>query len=522
MDLEMEKEKEKVEVADADNAGIVDDATKLAAPATATSPRPPEAAQPAQTAAPRAPSPAPSTASSTGRPPYVPQFSAATQMILKRINSKPGSLSSALSSASSTFPRNIIKDSAFEDTKRRLVKTMNTSLTMPMPTLPSKQTPSSSTAKKSSAGNTMPLPMNDAFQLRTPAPAKYGSSTKEAPRSQKAPVQKTKGKPQRGTKRKRGKNDDDEDEDEGTSSSLSDLSDIESHTSAAAAANTAKENQATPTMTKSGRQVQKPAQYNPSQQSARDATTQKRKNYGKRTAEQALCKVCTRGLSVPANQIVFCDGCNLCWHQMCHDPYIDDEFVSNESRSWFCGRCMAKREKHLARKKNLDSFKGTSWAGKTNEQKRTYLSGVPHAQLVNIIMYSTELHPDLPIFPPETKRGATQAGRSSHESLRGKTESNINVGPNHYSSKVSTPDSHTVNVKTRVNKGVTGAENQDQIAREDSADSVPPAWPKVGRGCLAGLEINEDDLRDDNDYEAFSVTTYDSKGKKILENGMPI
>ncbi|KAI0110232.1 hypothetical protein F4814DRAFT_426285 [Daldinia grandis] len=476
--------------------------------------------EPVQPTPPKAPSPAPSTTSSTGRPPYMPQFSAATQMILKRINSKPGSLSSALSSASSTFPRNSIKDSTFEDTKRRLVKSMNTSLTMPMPTITPKNGSSSSSSKKLATGTTMRMPMNDAFQLRTPAPAKYGSTTKEASRGQKAPTQKSKGKSHRGTKRKRGKEDNDDDED--TSSGLSDLSDDESHSSTTAVAMTAKENQATPTMTKSGRQVQKPTQYNPSQQSARDAATQKRKNYGKRTAEQALCKVCTRGLSVPANQIVFCDGCNLCWHQMCHEPYIDDEFVSNETRSWFCGRCMAKRERHLARKKNIDGFKGASWSSKTSEQKRTYLSGVPHAQLVNIIMYSTELHPDLPIFPQETKRGAAQVGRPSQESIRAKAESNINVGPTHYSSKVSTPDSQSVNVKTSVNKGTTTAENQDQAAREGSADSVPPAWPKVGHGCLAGLEIDEDDLRDDNDYEAFSVTTYDSKGKKITENGMAV
>ncbi|KAI1651572.1 uncharacterized protein F4817DRAFT_324940 [Daldinia loculata] len=490
-----------------------------AAPAATKEMTPSQPLEPVQPPAPKAPSPAPSTTSSTGRPPYMPQFSAATQMILKRINSKPGSLSSALSSASSTFPRNSIKDSTFEDTKRRLVKTMNTSLTMPMPTITPKHASSSSTTKKPSAGTTMRMPMNDAFQLRTPALAKYGSTTKEASRGQKAPAQKSKGKSQRGTKRKRGKDDHD---DVDTSSSLSELSDDESPTSTIAVTTTTKENQAMPTMTKSGRQVQKPTQYNPSQQSARDAATQKRKNYGKRTAEQALCKVCTRGLSVPANQIVFCDGCNLCWHQMCHEPYIDDEFVSNESRSWFCGRCMAKRERHLARKKNIDGFKGASWSNKTNEQKRTYLSGVPHAQLVNLIMYSTELHPDLPIFPQETKRGAAQVGRPSQESLRVKAESNINVGPTHYSSKVSTPDSQSVNVKTSVNKGTTTAENQDQAAREDSADSVPPAWPKVGRGCLAGLEIDEDDLRDDNDYEAFSVTTYDTKGKKITENGMAV
>jgi len=34
--------------------------------------------------------------------------------------------------------------------------------------------------------------------------------------------------------------------------------------------------------------------------------------------------------------------------------------------------------------------------------------------------------------------------------------------------------------------------------------------------------MNEDDLRDTNDYEAFSVTTYDNKGRKVVENGMPV
>ncbi|KAI1415529.1 hypothetical protein F5Y13DRAFT_156229 [Hypoxylon sp. FL1857] len=472
------------------------------APAEAAS-----SAQPAQPSAPRAASPAPSTASSTGRPPYIPQFSAATQMILKRINSKPGSLSSALSSASSAVGKSSIEKSTFEDAKRRLVMNMNTSLTMPMPT--PKHTPS-----KSSTSNTLRMPMNDAFQLRTPAPAKHSQVAKQGSQGQKAPAQKPKGKSQRGTKRKRGK-----DNDEDTSSSLSDLSEAEGD---AAATASAKENQAVPTMTKSGRQVQKPTQYNPSQQSARDgASAQKRKGYGKRTPEQALCKVCTRGLSLAANQIVFCDGCNCCWHQMCHEPYIDDDFVSNESRSWFCSRCLAKRERHLARKKSLEGFKGVSWAAKSAEQKRAYLSGVPHAQLVNIIMYSTELHPDLPIFPAhEPRRGATQAGRpSSYESPRVKADSNVNVGPTHYSSKVSTPDSHSVNVKAGTK---TGAVDQNQAARESSTDSVPPAWPKVGQGVLAGLEMDEDDLRDDNDYEAFSVTTYDAKGKKIMENGMAV
>ncbi|KAI0597407.1 hypothetical protein F4775DRAFT_252420 [Biscogniauxia sp. FL1348] len=474
---------------------------------------------------PSAPSPAPSNASSSGRPHYVPQFSAATQMILKRINSKPGSLSAALSSASSVA--RTIEKATFEDAKRRLVMNMNTSLTMPMPT--------PRLGSSSSGPSTMSI--SDAFQLRTPAPSKNFPPPKP---TAKPPAPKTKTKTVRGTKRKRGKEDDD------GSSSLSDLPDSEGETASAS-----KDHQAAPTMTKSGRQVQKPAQYNPSQHS------QKRRNYGKRTAEQALCKVCTRGLSPANNQIVFCDGCNFCWHQLCHDPYIDDEFVSNESRSWFCTRCLAKREKHLARKKSLDGFKGVSWVTKSAEQKRAYLSSITHAQLVNIIMYSTELHPDLPIFPAHEP--AASAKRGPQGLFAGSTTDGLFLradagagGPINFVRKTSTPDRASPRSQTGTKAGGGGggsssssngrsgativaastttaamtqkvvAEAEDQAERESSVESVPPAWPKVGQGCLAGVDINEDDLQDKNDFEAFSVTTYDPKGKKIWENGMAV
>lgn len=344
---------------DKDKEGDAFAASAAAAAATAT-PSSQSAAQLPTPTNPRVSSPAPSTTSSTGRPPYMPQFSAATQMILKRLNSKPGSLSSALSSASSVTNKTSIEKSAFDDAKRRLVMTMNTSLTMPMPAPMVKATPPSKTLKPSTSA-TLHMPMNDAFNLRMPAPAPAPGSVKPQPMAkqptQKAPAPKAKGKRQRGTKRKRGKNDD-----EDTSSSLSDLSDEEGITVATTAS--AKETQAVHTMTKSGRQVQKPSQYNPSQQTA----AQKRKNYGKRTPEQALCKVCTRGLSPAKNQIVFCDGCNCCWHQLCHEPYIDDDFVSNQSRSWFCRGCVAKREKHLAKKIKLDTHKGVSWSAKSTEQ----------------------------------------------------------------------------------------------------------------------------------------------------------
>ncbi|KAF2969784.1 hypothetical protein GQX73_g3779 [Xylaria multiplex] len=454
---------------------------------------PPEADLSTTPATSLTPNPTPSPAGSAGHRPYVPQFSAATQLILSRINSKPGSLSAALSSASS-MARSIEK-STFEDAKRRLVMNMTTSLTMPMPT-PKPATSSS---------------IGSSFQLKTPTPVPNAGTVKHViakPPASKPPPIKQKGKAARGTKRKRGKDNLE------TSSSLTELSDTDTD----AAGNARK----VATMTKSGRQVQKPAQFNPSD----SVSSQKRKSYGKRTAEQALCKVCTRGLSPSMNQIVFCDGCNFCWHQMCHDPYIDDDFVSDETRSWFCGRCLAKREKALAKKKTLVEYKGVSWASKNTDQRRKYLTDLPHAQLVNIIMYSTELHPDLPIFPAQesgmtTKRGVQGiSGGSAAAGALPRPDARSNA-PASFNSTVSTPDTKASDTKSSIKrKGST--EGQGQAERESSVESIPASWPRVGQGVLAGLDMNEEDLRDKNDYEAFSITTYDNKGRKVMENGMAV
>ncbi|TRX93655.1 hypothetical protein FHL15_005331 [Xylaria flabelliformis] len=438
-----------------------------AAAAAAAAAAPPVADPPAPSVPSLVPSPPPSSTGFTGQRPYVPQFSASTQLILSRINSKPGSLSAALSSASSITKS--IEKSAFEDAKRRLVMNMNTSLTMPMPTV--KQEPSSS--------------MRDSFQLRTSAPGSATTTAKPVltkPAASKSLPSKEKGKAVRGTKRKRSKGNED------TSSSLSDVSDSEGNVKAHTAA----------TMTKSGRQVQKPSHFNP----ADAANSQKRKHYGKRTVEQALCK-------------------------MCHDPYIDDDFVSNETRSWFCGRCLAKREKALARKRILSEHRGVSWASKSMDQKRTYLTNLPHSQLVNLLMYSIELHSELPIFPGQepgmsTKRGAQgQSTGSTTTSTLPRADTKLS-GPTSFISAVSTPDAKAADGggKSRTKRGSTEARGQAE--RESSVESIPPAWPKVGQGVLEGLEMNEEDLRDKNDFEAFSVTSYDHKGQKVMENGMAV
>lgn len=125
-------------------------------------------------------------------------------------------------------------------------------------------------------------------------------------------------------------------------------------------------------------------------------------------------------------------------------------------------------------------------------------------------MYSLELHPDLPIFPEGSgaKRGRPSAAAQAKASP-------ASPGPIHFSKSVSTPDARPAN--GAVQNGTLG-----RTDRENSED-VPQAWPKIGSGVLAGMSLNEDDFEDKNDFESFSVATYDARtGRKVLENGMPV
>lgn len=276
-------------------------------------------------------------------------------MILSRINGKAGSLSSALSDVSAMAGN--IEQAALEDTKRRLIMSMNTTATLQVPPLKTAQTASNSASALSKVEDLGP------FQLRD---APLGQSL---PQQDSLKVPAKRGRPARGANTKRTKS-------EGTETPGTDSASVDDSKRTAAA-------DTTPTMTKSGRQVQKPTQYFPPASSSTSSSQKRKQHQGKRTAEQALCKVCTRGLSPAKNQIVFCDGCNACWHQLCHEPQIDHDYVSDQSRSWFCHRCLAKKERSGARRKAADPKtadlraaehktavhpKVISWKDKSNEQ----------------------------------------------------------------------------------------------------------------------------------------------------------
>ncbi|KAI5845395.1 hypothetical protein BZA05DRAFT_408391 [Tricharina praecox] len=153
--------------------------------------------------------------------------------------------------------------------------------------------------------------------------------------------------------------------------------------------------------TKSGRKVHRPAHFNPAQK-----TPSRRRGPYRRSHDARICKVCQRGHSPQSNMIVFCDGCNGPFHQLCHDPPIDDLVIQVESAEWYCAACAKSREQ-----KPLQM--GLPGTGLTEEEKKLYLASLPMASLMEIILFAEKTHPDLPIYDPRAKELAA-AFKANH------------------------------------------------------------------------------------------------------------
>jgi hypothetical protein len=303
-------------------------------------------------------------------------------------------------------------------------------------------------------------------------------------------------------------------------------------------------------MTKSGRQVLKPTAYNPA---AMDAASKRHRtgttgsSYGKRTAEQALCRHCSRMHSPAANQIVFCDGCNDGWHQLCHDPWIGADVVREQSKGWFCGGCLAKREARQGagkrkgvggeqqqqlgkggKEKDKDGGMGRgSWAGKPLQQKRAYLSTLPQQELVGLLMACLEVHPDLPVFPVSSA-GDQQTQQQQQQQPRSIFAGTTTEG------LFPRADAHPtgqINFVRKVAGKGKGSQKEDSQERgngaeeEEEFDPLAALWPRAGMGMYTRLLPDTEDearLVDAGDFEAFSVIVYDERGRKVEENGMKV
>lgn len=173
--------------------------------------------------------------------------------------------------------------------------------------------------------------------------------------------------------------------------------------------------------TKSGRKVHRPAHFNPAQK-----TPSRRRGPYRRNYDARICKICQRGHSPQSNMIVFCDGCNTPFHQLCHDPTIDDLVIAVESAEWFCVNCAKLRELRPV-------TMGLTGTMLTEEEKRIYLANLPMSSLVELIFHCESQYPDLAIYDPQTREIVRNLKRQSTTKPFGDNESsgmndNVSIG----------------------------------------------------------------------------------------------
>ncbi|OBT46171.1 hypothetical protein VE00_02870 [Pseudogymnoascus sp. WSF 3629] len=422
----------------------------------------------------------PSTNNSSGPSAFVSQpFSAATEMILKRLRGEGGPLNptSVLGVASQH------QAAAYEDVRRTVLEGMKTSHNMefaaptPTPRRPPKAPRTTSASGKGSASG-------------TPIGKKGGAKSR---------------------KRKRVK--DESEESAGESEEMSDLGDEDESDDSTSVT-------AFPSMTQSGRKVVKPTQFVPEVSAAppRKRSAPNRRPGPGRNVENALCKRCGRGHSPANNMIVFCDGCNIGWHQMCHDPVITEDVVKDETTEWFCVDCTAKRDKRKgerAKTSTPKSSEDTPWAGKSATEKRAYLTSFPHSHLVDLLLQATTLHPSIPITPPSTTIPSNAIRRvkvhpqqpfppsaTAASGLFPRASANpsapinfIRKLPLSETSPASSTPSPAVAVPA-LPQAYTDAdaegEEDDNMSRESTPASPP--YPRPGNGLMARLKSDVDDL----------------------------
>ncbi|KAK9470311.1 uncharacterized protein V1510DRAFT_423409 [Dipodascopsis tothii] len=144
------------------------------------------------------------------------------------------------------------------------------------------------------------------------------------------------------------------------------------------------------TKTKSGRKVHKPTQFDLVEANVLDS---KRRQARK---DLQVCKVCLRGNSPDFNLIVFCDGCNDPYHQLCHDPYIGRMYIEIADAQWYCRNCQ-----RLAAGAPAGRVSGEHIA---EHDKRSYLLSLPVHQLVDLLLQCERDNPAVRLYAPNLKR----------------------------------------------------------------------------------------------------------------------
>lgn len=139
--------------------------------------------------------------------------------------------------------------------------------------------------------------------------------------------------------------------------------------------------------------AQKPSLYNPDAVKAVEAARRRLQNitsHGFDGGTHVRCERCVRALSSMFNRMVCCSSCNAAWHQLCHEPEIDDSLIEHADSRWSCAKCAAERSRKVGPKR----IKFISSGGSDNGNKKKLISNPDLKKTVGIGPLADDAIPD--------------------------------------------------------------------------------------------------------------------------------
>ncbi|KAM0789846.1 hypothetical protein ACM66B_006693 [Microbotryomycetes sp. NB124-2] len=199
-----------------------------------------------------------------------------------------------------------------------------------------------------------------------------------------------------------------------------------------------------PSTTKSGRKISRPTPFVPTVK----PTIQRRKRGSMLNPDAFLmCQVCKEGHSAEQNKLVICDACSKGWHQLCHEPNIQEELVNSDT-PFRCKNCDYKLAKS---RPDVDVTVG-EWSANadyTAREKQEWLESLPLHSLVNFVLsieqkYSAQLQTAaLEIWPQDLPGVLAKAKeeRAAEEQERKRREDEEEQAARALDSEAATPAS---------------------------------------------------------------------------------
>lgn len=300
----------------------------------------------------------------------------------------------------------------------------------------------------------------------------------------------------------------------------------------------------TATQTKSGRQVNRPSLYAPlplspgvsksniktpnasASLAAPAALGRKRRRiYRKGKETYVNCTHCQRGHSPLTNTIVFCDHCNKAWHQLCHDPPIDNEVVTVKEKEWVCRECnpapkqavypTVVRSNPTLQARPLGPpihpplpMPQIEVGGErySKDERRGYLSSQSHATLVELLVSLSDRSPSMPMFPAnlESQRSSKFSYQPGLPTVTRHAASADTPSPG------STAQRTTYNTIPKENPPAP-AGRHDESSDESEYEEVEDhrLYPRAGNGFRLPLnDIDLDILQEDPACPTFSYSLH--------------